>query len=143
MIDDADEDGEARRYLAQLREVLASPSPDLRATIRRVCEVVVHGPGISLGLRRTLNTAVPASWSQESADDVFATSMREITAWLRSRLEAPPPDLAQRVFVAFSASRGMVAMSMVFPDLAPSAEELVDHMARVVTALLFGDGAPR
>lgn len=128
-----------RKFLEQLRCVLAEPPGDLRGAVRKVCEVVVVGPAISPALRRCLNVIIPVSWSQESADDVFGAAIREITAWLTANIPSPPDNLAERVFVAFSAGRGLVAMSMVFPDLAPSSEALIDHMTRGTLCFLLGD----
>lgn len=128
-----------RKFLHQLRGVLAEPSSDLRSVVRKVCEVVVIGPAVSPALRRCLNTVIPISWSQESADEVYATAMQEITSWLRANLPDPPDDLPERVFVAFSASRGLVVMSMVFPQMAPSTEALIEHMTRGTLCHLLGD----
>lgn len=128
-----------RRFLGQMREVLQHPPGDLPAVVRRVCELAVHEQGVSPALRRCLNVNVPVSWSQDSADDVYVTIVREITAWLAATMPNPPPDLAERTFIAFAAVRGLTVMSMVFPELAPTGDKLVDHMTRGTLTYLLGD----
>jgi len=118
-----------RKFLSQLREVLARSFSSVDETVTAVCRVVVDGPGVSRELRRCLNAAVPLSWSQESADDTYRVAITEIVVWLTENMEAPPADLPQRVFVAFSGARGAIMMAMLFPDLAPESEKLIQYMA--------------
>lgn len=129
-----------RQFLAQLREVLTAPPRDLEMVVADVCRVVVEGPRATRELRRCLNAAVPLSWSQESASEVYGTAMTEMVAWLRAHLYAPPKDLDQRVFVAFSLVRGSVMMAMMFPERAPPDARLIEHMVRGVMGVL-GPGA--
>lgn len=130
-----------RKFLSQLREVLAEPAP-LDVVVHRVCRVAVEGPGVSRELRRCLNAMVPISWSQESAEEVYRAAIEEIHRHLAQHLDPPPKDLAERVFVAFSSSRGVIMLSMLFPDLAPSSEDLIRHMARGTLSVLVGDDVP-
>jgi AcrR family transcriptional regulator len=125
-----------RRFLAQLREELAVPSRDLATMVVAVCRVVVQGPAVSRELRRSLNGAVPMSWSQESASEVYGVAMAEIAVWLQGNLPEPPADLEQRVFVAFSGVRGAIMMAMLFPERAPPDEKLIALMAGGVLGVL-------
>ncbi len=131
-----------RKFLLQLRAVLTEPSTDLRTSVRKVCALVVDGPGVSPALRKCINVVVPVSWSQESAEEIFGTAIREIAGWLQANLEHPPPDLAERVFVAFAAGRGLVLVSMVMPQHAPGHEALIDHMTRGTMCHLVGHDGP-
>ena len=125
-----------RKFQSQLQVILADSDQDLQAAVTEVCRAVVVGPEVSPEVRRSLNLLVPFSWSAQSADDVFRTALLGITAWLEHKLEEPPADLAQRVFVAFASARGAMNMSTIYPDLAPSHEALIRHMARGVMAHL-------
>lgn len=125
-----------RDFLRRLREVLATPGLTVPEAVRACCALAVDVPGVSRDLRRSLNLAVPLSWSEETANAAFSASVAEIVAWLGARLVSPPADLQERVFVAFAAARGLVMMSRLLPDLAPTDDVLVDRMVRGTLAYL-------
>ncbi len=119
-----------RDFLVRLRAALYAPASSLEATVTACCRIAVEAPGASPQLRRSLNLSLPHSWVQESANAIFTATVTELTRWLESRLAPAPKDLRDRVFVAFAAGRGLVMMSRLLPDLAPSDEVLVAQMAR-------------
>lgn len=49
---------------------------------------------------------------------------------------ADPLDLRERVFVAFAAARGVVMVSRLMPDSAPTDEALIRQRVRMTRALL-------
>lgn len=119
-----------RDFLTRLRAALDAPSASLEATVMACCRIAVEAPGASPKLRRSLNLSLPHSWVQESANAIFSATVTELTRWLEARITPPPPDLRDRVFVAFAAGRGLVMMSRLLPELAPADEVLVAQMAR-------------
>lgn len=67
---------------------------------------------------------------------VFRAAIVEMTRWLATKLDTVPPDLEERVFVAFSAGRGLVMISRLIPELAPDDQALIAHMVRVARAVV-------
>jgi AcrR family transcriptional regulator len=124
-----------RDFVANVRGVLESATSVVEA-IEGCCRLSIIVPGVSPKLRRALNLNVPLSWSQENASVVFRAAIAEMTAWLASKLEPAPPDLEERVFVAFSAGRGLVMISRLMPEHAPDDEALIAHMVRVARAAI-------
>ena len=118
-----------RQFLEQLRAITVRPELSLAGAIREVCRIAVETPGVPVAMRQRLNLDVPLSWTKDSADDTYKTALDAATEWLRHHLAAPPADLGERVFVAFSAIRGAVLMAMLYPELAPPSEELIDQLA--------------
>jgi AcrR family transcriptional regulator len=114
-------------FLPQLRATLIREDLDLRAVIRVCCHHAVS-PGLSIALRQRLNLDLPASWIQQNAVTVFSEAMAEIARWIRTRYPSAPANVEQRLFIAFSAMRGIMLMARMFPDAAPTDEELLDHM---------------
>jgi len=125
-----------RDFLRRLREVLESPSVTVEEAILACCRIAVEVPGVSTAIRRSLNLTLPMSWSEDNAGAMIAVAVERITEWLAARMPSPPPDLAHRVFVAFSSARGLVIMSQLCPSLAPDDEAMILHMARGISAYL-------
>jgi len=134
-----------RRQLQQvlegLRSVLARPHGSLDLAVLEACRIATAGGGLNLALRHRLNAAVPMSWSIGVIDSVYRTAIGEIQAWLGRNLESPPPDLGERVFMAFAACRGIAMLTVLFPDLAPPAGIVEQRMASAALAMLRHDGA--
>lgn len=120
-----------RDFLDQLRALLSQPSLGLEETVLECCRIAVEVPGVSPVLRRNLNLLVPLSWSKDTADTMLVAAVAEIARWLRMRMDSPPADLEDRVFMVFAAGRGIVMLSRLYPDAAPNDRDLVRHMARV------------
>ncbi|MBL8612550.1 MAG: TetR/AcrR family transcriptional regulator [Myxococcales bacterium] len=128
-------------FLRRLREALDTPGLSLDESVERVCRVAIELPGAGADLRRKVNLSLPVSWSVEG-DPTFAEAIDAVTVALGRRLEVPPPDLRQRVFVAFAAGRGVVMLSRAMPELTPDEETLVRHLTRGVRAILLGADPP-
>jgi AcrR family transcriptional regulator len=124
-----------RDFAARLRAVLDAAHTVVDA-IEGCCRLSVFVPGLSPTLRRALNLSVPLSWSQDNASATFRAAIVEMTSWLAGRMSPVPPDLEDRVFVAFSAGRGLVMISRLLPEQAPDDEALVVHMVRVARAAI-------
>jgi AcrR family transcriptional regulator len=127
-----------RDFLNRVRALLATPALSLEQAVEGCCRAAIEAPGVSPAIRRAVNLALPLSWSQDNAERTFSTAIDELTSWLSAHIEPAPPDLRERVFAAFAAGRGMVMMSRLMPNLAPSDEALVQHMARGAMAYLAG-----
>ncbi len=128
-----------RTLLHQVREIIAR-GDDISTTIAEVCRVVITEPRLSLEHRRRLSFDVPLEWSRDVAEQAYRDLLQEVTGWLRSRLPVCPPDLEDRVFVAFSAVRGAVLVSLLFPDLSPPEERLIPQVSLCVAKTLgFGE----
>ncbi|MCA9177068.1 MAG: TetR/AcrR family transcriptional regulator [Planctomycetales bacterium] len=132
-----------RDYLDRVRRLLERSDLSMQEAVEACCRAALVVPGASPELRRALNLAVPFSWSQDNAREVFTETIAEFTKWLAARLTPPPPDLAERVFAAFAAGRGLVMVSRVLPDLAPDDEALVKHMVNIALACLMPRRSPR
>lgn len=124
-----------RDFVAHVRRVLES-AESVPAAIEACCRLAVIVPGVSPRLRRTLNLNVPLSWSQENASAMFQSAIVQMTQWLAARMDSPPPDLSERVFVAFASGRGLVMLSRMAPEHAPPDEPLIAHMARIARAAI-------
>lgn len=130
-----------RTLLHQVREIMAREDLDISTTIAEVCRVVITEPRLSLEHRRRLSFDVPLEWSRDVAEQAYRDILEEVTGWLRRRLPVCPPDLADRVFVAFAAVRGAVLVSLLFPDISPPEERLIPQVSLCVAKTLgFGDG---
>lgn len=125
-----------RDFRARVQSVLEQPSLSVRDAVEACCRIAIEVPGVSAELRRALNLAVPLSWSQDNASLVFSETIEAFTHWLSSRLDPPPADLRDRVFVAFAAGRGIVMISRVLSDIAPHDEALIQHMVTGALAYL-------
>jgi len=125
-----------RDFRARVQSVLEQPSLSVRDAVEACCRIAIQVPGVSPELRRALNLAVPLSWSQDNASQVFSETIEAFTLWLSSRLDPPPADLRDRVFVAFAAGRGIVMVSRVLSDIAPDDEALIRHMVTGALAYL-------
>ncbi len=125
-----------QKFLHQLNAIIDKPDLELAEFIREICKIAVDGPGVSNQLRQALNVMVPFSWSKDNADQAYRRAIELITSWFQSRVAAPPSDLFERVFVAFSAIRGVISMSMIYPDLAPDNEKLKAILAEAILGFL-------
>jgi AcrR family transcriptional regulator len=129
-----------RTLLHQVRDIMAREDLDIATTIAEVCRVVITEPRLSVAHRRRLSFDVPLEWSRDVAEQAYRDLLQEVTGWLRRRLPVCPPDLDDRVFVAFSAVRGAVLVSLLFPDLAPPEERLIPQVSLCVAKTLgFGE----
>ncbi|MEZ4399164.1 MAG: TetR/AcrR family transcriptional regulator [Kofleriaceae bacterium] len=125
-----------RTLLQQVREIMARADLSTGATIAEVCRVVLTEPRLSIAHRRRLSFEVPLEWSRDVAEDAYRELLELVTSWLRERLPGPPPDLEERVFVAFSTLRGAVLVALLFPDLGPPEERLIAQASRSVALTL-------
>jgi AcrR family transcriptional regulator len=125
-----------RNLLLQVREITARPDFDLRAVIRSVCTVAIAGPNVSLEYRRRLNLDIPLAWSREVAEENYAAVLGELADYYRRHMPSPPADLETRMFVAFGALRGAVWLSLLFPKLAPSNDQLINELTDTVMLAL-------
>lgn len=129
-----------RTLLHQVREIMARTDQDLGTTIAEVCRVVITEPRLSIAHRRRLSFDVPLEWSRDVAEEAYGELLRLVTRSLAERIPDHPPDLAERVFVAFSTVRGAVLVALLFPDLSPPEEQLIPQVSRCV-ALTLGIAA--
>jgi len=125
-----------RTFLGQLREIAARPGLGLREGVDAMCRVALAGPHVSLEYRRRLNLEIPLSWSRDAAAEVYREMLDVLYTWMRGRSTHPEADLRARLFVAFGVVRGATLTSLLFPDLAPPTEELVQKTTTAVMALL-------
>ena len=125
-----------RRFVVQMRAILAQPGLTVEEAVRAICKAAVSGPGVSRELRRCLNLLVPPSWSAESADETYAETVLETASWVSAKVATPPADLAERMFAAISVVRGIVAMAMLYPQWAPPDERLIELASAGVLAVL-------
>lgn len=132
-----------RTLLDQVREITHRPGLDLRQVVEEVCAVALRGPNVSLAYRRRMNLEIPLAWSKDAAEEIYAAVLAELAGWVERNVAEPPADLAQRIFVAFASVRGVVLVSLLFPDLAPPMDELAPHVVDlVVHSLCGGEPAP-
>ncbi len=120
-----------RTLMHQVREIMERTDLDVATTIAEVCRVVITEPRLSVEHRRRLSFDVPLEWSRDVAEAAYRELLDEVTAWLQARLVCPP-DIADRVFVAFSAVRGAVLVSLLFPELSPPEDRLLPQVSRCV-----------
>ena len=125
-----------RDAMARIRAILEQPSLSIEEVVEACCRSAVQIPGIGPALRRSLNVAVPLSWTLSSARSMHMQLNGEIVQWLSTHMTPVPPDLSDRVFVAFAAARGIVLVATLLPEIAPTEEALVANMVRVTLACL-------
>lgn len=125
-----------RTLLDQVREITLRPGTDLRAVVEAVCDVALGGPNVSLAYRQRLNLEIPLAWSKDTAEAIYAEVLGELVGWIRRNVSDPPADLEARMFVAFASVRGVVLVSLLFPNLAPPKEALAPHVADLVVFAL-------
>ena len=125
-----------RDALARIRAILEQPSLSIEEVVEACCRSAVQIPGIGPALRRSLNVSVPLSWTQESARSMYMQLNGAIVQWLSTHMTPVPPDLSDRVFVAFAAARGVVLVATLLPEVAPTEEALIANMVRVTLACL-------
>ncbi len=130
-----------RTLVLQIREILRDDDRELRSVTRRLCEVAFVGPNLSPAYRRRLNLEIPLAWASDTAAAAYREVFADLTAWLREVLPTPPPDLADRVFMAFATIRGAVLMSLLYPELAPAPATMSTRLTDAIVALLV-DPAP-
>ena len=86
---------------------------------------------------------MPLEWSRDVAEAAYREILSEVVRYLERSLPVRPPDLEERVYVAFAAVRGAVLVSLMFPDLGPPEDRLIAQVSRcVVQTLGIGPEAP-
>jgi len=126
-----------RTLVRQVREITARTDLTVSQAIADICRVVITEPRLSVAHRRRLSFDVPLEWSRDVAETAYREILQEVVTWLAGRLPDAPPDLEDRVFVAFAAVRGAVLVSLLFPDLGPTEDQLIVQVSRCV-ALTIG-----
>jgi AcrR family transcriptional regulator len=131
-----------RTLLLQVQAIMARTELDISETIAEVCRVVITEPRLSIEHRRRLSFDVPLAWSRDVAEEAYGNLLRLVTVGLQQRLPHAPPDLGERVFVAFAAVRGAVLVALLFPNLGPPEDVLIAQVSRCVALTLgIGDAA--
>lgn len=131
-----------RALIEQVRGILARTDLSLPETIAAVCRVVITEPRLPPEHRRRLSFDVPLEWSREAAEAAYREVLADAQQWLARNLPRCPPDLEDRLFVAFAALRGTVLVGLMFPDLAPTEERLIQQVSTFVTQVLAVDDPP-
>lgn len=133
-----------RALLEQVRAITRRPGLRFEEVVEEVVAVALGGPNVSLAYRRRLNLEIPLEWSRETAEAIYAEVLGELADWVRKNHPHPPPDLEQRIFVAFASVRGVVLVSLLFPALAPPIEAIAPQVTDIVMhALTSRTPAPR
>ncbi|MBP9203461.1 MAG: TetR/AcrR family transcriptional regulator [Kofleriaceae bacterium] len=130
-----------RTLVRQVRDLLERTDLSVAETVVQVCRVVITEPKLPVEHRRRLNFGVPLEWSRDSAEAAYRDILRDVVGYLQRRWTACGPDIEDRVFVAFAAVRGAVLVSLLFPDLGPPEERMIQQVTRCVT-LTLGLGEP-
>jgi AcrR family transcriptional regulator len=125
-----------RTLILQVRAIMGRTDLDVAQAIDEVCRVMITEPRLSIEHRRRLSFDVPLEWSREVAEAAYREVLGEVGTWLATHLPVRPPDLEDRLFVAFAAVRGAVLVSLLFPDLAPPEDRLVAQVANFVTHVI-------
>lgn len=125
-----------RTLIDQVRAILTRTDLSVTEAITQVCRVVITEPRLPVEHRRRLNFDVPLEWSREVAEAAYREVLRDVTTWLERHVPQRPPDLEDRLFVAFAAVRGAVLVSLMYPDLAPPEERLIQEVATFVAQTL-------
>lgn len=127
-----------RRFQRQFRDAVVvlteTPSLSLEQGIRQICAV---GLMLPKEWRRIADLAVPFTWSESHANEVYGEVIAIITTWAATRLAAVPSDLPERVFIAFASVRGIMIMSSMMPNLALDDGPLLEHCVRTVLSTLL------
>ncbi len=131
-----------RTLVRQVRAITGRADLPVAEATAEICRVVITEPRLSVAHRRRLSFDVPLEWSRDVAEEAYREILGEVVAYLSQRMAVPPPDLADRVYVAFAAVRGAVLVSLLFPDLGPPEDRLIAQVSRsVIQTLGIGDGA--
>jgi AcrR family transcriptional regulator len=131
-----------RTLLRQVRAITGRSDQTVAETIAEICRVVITEPRLSVAHRRRLSFDVPLEWSRDVAETAYREILHEVVTWLARRLPGAPPDLEDRVFVAFAAVRGAVLVSLLFPDLGPPEDQLIAQVSRCVALTLGVEDLP-
>jgi AcrR family transcriptional regulator len=116
-----------RRFREAVQQVTETPNLSLEDGLRQICALALMLPK---EWRRVADLAVPFTWSESHANEVYGDVIALITAWAATRLPGPPPDLTTRVFIAFASVRGIMIISSMMPHLAPDDGALFEHALR-------------
>lgn len=125
-----------RTLIDQVKGIVARTDLSVVEAVTQVCHVVISEPRLPIEHRRRLNFDVPLAWSRQVAEAAYREVLGEVKAWLERNLPSVPPDLDERLFVAFAAVRGAVLVGLMFPDLAPPEDRLVAQVASFVSQSL-------
>jgi len=132
-----------RTLLRQVREITSRPDLPVAEATLEICRVVLTEPRLPIAHRRRLTFDVPLEWSRDVAEAAYREILSEVVRYLERSLPVRPPDLEERVYVAFAAVRGAVLVSLMFPDLGPPEDRLIAQVSRcVVQTLGIGPEAP-
>ncbi|MEZ4359430.1 MAG: TetR/AcrR family transcriptional regulator [Kofleriaceae bacterium] len=118
-----------RQFRDAVKQITETPSLSIEEGIRSICQV---GLMLPKEWRRIADLVVPFSWSESHAVEVYGEVLELITAWAARRLPDPPPDLPDRVFIAFASVRGIMIISSMMPARAPNDARLFEHALRTV-----------
>lgn len=132
-----------RTLVEQVRAVTSRSDLDLPQMVETICGLALAGPNVSVEYRRQINLHIPTSWSLEIAERAYREVLDDLADWIGKRVPNPPADLPTRLFVAFSAVRGTVLLSLLYPKLAPPEAELVRILSTTVLATLTQESEHR
>lgn len=122
-----------RLFRDSVREVTATADLSLEDGLFQICQLALALPK---EWRRVADLAVPFTWSESHANEVYGEVLDLITAFAARRMPSPPADLATRVFIAFAAGRGMMIISSMMPGLAPEDDVLFEHVWRTTLSTI-------
>lgn len=121
-----------RQFRDAVHAVTQTPDLSLEQGVRQICAVALMLPK---EWRRVADLAVPFTWSEAHANDVYGEVIALITTWAATQVTAP--DLATRVFIAFASVRGIMIISSMMPGLAPDDTQLFEYSVRTALAALI------
>lgn len=122
-----------RQFRDAVKQITETPALSLEAGLRLICQV---GLMLPKEWRRIADIVVPFRWSEPHAVEVYGEVIELITAWAARLLPTPPPDLANRVFVAFASVRGIMIISSMMQERAPDDAQLSEHAFRTALTTL-------
>jgi AcrR family transcriptional regulator len=118
-----------RQFRDDVRRVTESPDLSLEEGLSQICTLALRLPK---EWRRVADLAVPFTWSESHANEVYGEVIDLITAWAASRVSPPPADLATRVFIAFASVRGIMIVSSMMPERSPDDAELFEQVHQTI-----------
>jgi AcrR family transcriptional regulator len=122
-----------RHFRDAVQAVTETPNLSVEDGLRQICTVALMLPK---EWRRIADLAVPFTWSESHAAEVYGEVIALITTWVSRQMPTAPPDLPSRVFIAFASVRGIMIMSSMMPEQAPDVPALLEYaVATVLTTL--------
>lgn len=122
-----------RHFRDAVQAVTETPNLSLEDGLRQICKV---GLMLPKEWRRIADLAVPFTWSESHATEVYGDVIALITTWISGRLPTAPADLSSRVFIAFASVRGIMIMSSMMPDQAPDVPQLLEYALAIILTIL-------